>query len=150
MHEFDEELKELCKSLEREIEDYNKKFKVAGRISAEDLKVIDQLTHSLKSVKTTMAMMEGGSERGFYADGSNEGSYRGGSYRGGSFADEGGSNRYYMDGSGRRGRDSMGRFVSRSSYADDISYKLREIMERSNDDRTKQELRNIVEMMGQN
>jgi hypothetical protein len=145
MHEFVKELKELCESLEREIEDYNKKFKVAGRISAEDLKVIDQLTHSLKSGKTTMAMMEGGSERGYYADGSNEGSYRGGS-----FADEGGYNRYYMDGSGRRGRDSMGRYVSRSSYADDISYKLREIMERSNDDRTKQELRNIVEMMGQN
>lgn len=147
MHEFNEELKELCKSLEREIEDYNKKFKVAGRISAEDLKVIDQLTHSLKSVKTTMAMTEAGSERGYYAEGSN----RGGSYRGGSY-DDGGSNRYYMDeeGSGRRGRDSMGRFVSRSSYAEDLSYKLREIMEQSNDDRTKMQLRNMIEKMGQN
>jgi hypothetical protein len=141
MHEFIDELNDLCKTLEREISDHNQKIKVGGRLSVEDLRVIDQLTHALKSVKTTMAMMEAGSQ-GYNAGereshmGSNRGSYADNSY-------EGVSN-YYNEGSERRGRNSMGRFVSR---AGDVREEMRELMEHTNDPMVKQRLLSIMEEM---
>ena len=108
------ELHELCETIKEAIGEANEKIKKAGgSLSAGDVEYIDKLTHSLKSIKAVMAMMEdedGGEYSG--ADGS---SYRGGYsrryddgmhpiYRGGSYARGRGSNAR---------RDSMGRYSSR-------------------------------------
>lgn len=96
------ELHELCETIKEAISEANEKIKKAGgSLSAGDVEYIDKLTHSLKSIKAVMAMME--DEDGGEYSGS-DGSYRGGSYRGG----RGGSYRYSRadgttDGSYRRG-----------------------------------------------
>lgn len=117
------ELHELCETIKEAIGEANEKIKKAGgSLSAGDVEYIDKLTHSLKSIKAVMAMMD--EEDGGEYGGSDGGSYRGGSYRGG----RGGSYRYddgmmtggsYRGGSYARGRgsnarrDSMGRYSSR-------------------------------------
>ncbi len=74
-------LERLCKYVEDRLEmAVNKLASEGGKIDFEDAKFIEALTHSLKSIKTTMAMEGYG-----YSE--------------------------------ARGRDSMGRFSSRNSYA---------------------------------
>lgn len=133
MHNI-EDLHELCETISREIGDANEKIRQAGgKLSGEDLTYLDKLTHTLKSLKTTIAMMEADDgESGMYG---NEGSYRGrsrNSYRGG--------NSY------ARGRDRMGRFTSRRgySYDDGMIDELRELMESAPDERTKAEFRQFI------
>ena len=89
----------LCKELEDLVQ--------KGELSAGSLDAIDKITHSIKSLVTIIAMEEGGY--------SNDGSYDG--YNGGNGGMNGGSyNRGY---SGRRGRDSMGRYTSGRRYSRD-------------------------------
>lgn len=88
------DLKEmLCKELEDLVQ--------KGELSAGALDAVDKLTHSIKSLVTIIAMEEGGY--------SNDGSYDG--YNGGSYN--------YRGYSGRRGRDSMGRYTSGRRYSRD-------------------------------
>ena len=63
-----EELHELCDTISHEIEDANEKIRQAGgKMSAGDVDYIDKLTHTLKSLKTTIAMIEAeGGESGHY------------------------------------------------------------------------------------
>ena len=97
---------ELKDMLCEELEDVVKK----GELSAGDLDVVDKLTHSIKSLVTIMAMEEGGY--------SNDGSYDG--YNGNGGGMTGGSYNSYPRGySGRRGRDSMGRYTSGRRYSRD-------------------------------
>lgn len=92
------DLKEmLCKELEDLVQ--------KGELSAGALDAVDKLTHSIKSLLTIIAMEEGGY--------SNDGSYDG--YNGGG---NGGSYNY-RGYSGRRGRDSMGRYTSGRRYSRD-------------------------------
>lgn len=59
-------LHELCEVISRELEDVNQKIRSAGgSMSAGDLELVDKLTHALKSIKTTMAMMESEDEGGY-------------------------------------------------------------------------------------
>lgn len=97
-----ETLHDLCDTLSEELADVNEKIRKAGGMSAGDLETVDKLSHALKSIKTTIAMMESGYSQAAYPynDGRIYSDGRGGSYRGGSYA-------------GRRGnvrRDSMGRY----------------------------------------
>lgn len=125
-------LHELCDTITRELDDANEKIrKAGGKLSAGDVDYIDKLTHALKSIKTTVAMMESEDEGGYsgnymmprygytYADG-NRGGNRGGnmgvrsnrsSYRGNSYAQR---------------RDSMGLY-SREGYSYDDG--IKEIVE---------------------
>ena len=58
MHNI-EDLHELCETISREIGDANEKIrKAGGKMTSGDLEYIDRLTHALKSVKTTIAMVE--------------------------------------------------------------------------------------------
>lgn len=92
------ELHELCETIKEAIGEANEKIKKAGgSLSAGDVEYIDKLTHSLKSIKAVMAMMD-------EEDGGEYGGSDGGSYRGGSYARGRGSNAR---------RDSMGRYSSR-------------------------------------
>ena len=91
MKELYEDLHEVCEVAGQELGDMVNKLRSGGRMSGADLEAVDKLTHTIKSVKTTMAMMDA----------------------------EGESNRSYNDGYGSyaRRRDSMGRY-SRRAYDD--------------------------------
>lgn len=125
-------LYDLCETISRELEDANEKIRKAGGMSAGDLELVDKLSHALKSIKTTIAMMESEDEGGYsgrymprygyayndgrsYADGT---MMRGDSYGG-------------MSNAGRRNakRDSMGRYARDGgySYADSMESVLDEM-----------------------
>lgn len=167
--DYEKELYELCETIKEEIGEANEKIKKAGgKLSGSDVEYIDKLTHSLKSIKAVMAMMEDEGEDEYsgasYARGGRGGnrdgrSYRGGSYRGSSYDDgmmtggEGGS--YARDGRGRGSnarRDSMGRYSSRMdgySRHGDVVESLRDVMEEAPDERTRQEIQRLIEKMEQ-
>ena len=85
-----DDLHGACELMSRELgEIVDKVDQNGGKMSGADLDVIDKLTHGIKSVKTTMAMMD-----------AEDGSYSDGSYR-----------RPYGD--SYRRRDAMGRYSSR-------------------------------------
>lgn len=133
MHNI-EDLHELCETISREIGDANEKIrKAGGKLSGEDLTYLDKLTHTLKSLKTTIAMME--------AEDGESGRYSMPHY---SYGDG-----YNYGGSYRRGRDSMGRYTSRRgySYDDGMIEELRSLMESAPDEATKREFRQFIVKM---
>jgi len=132
-----EALYDLCDTISKEIEKANAKIqKSGGSISASDLDVVDKLTHSLKSIKTAIAMME---SEGSYESGAHSGSYRG-SYDGGSYRGSYDGGMSYARGRGRGAkRDSMGRYSSERGYSrdadmEDLIGDLRSMMDRWPDD----------------
>lgn len=135
MHNI-EDLHELCETISREIGDANEKIRSAGgKLSGEDLTYLDKLTHTLKSLKTTIAMVE--------AEDGESGRYMPNSY--GMYGTNGG----YNGNSYRRVRDSMGRYTSRRgySYDDGMIEELRSLMESAPDERTKSEFRQFIAKM---
>lgn len=147
------DLHETCETLSRELGEANEKIKRAGgKLSAGDLEYIDKLTHAIKSVKTTIAMMEAEDEgeSGYYMP-----MYGGRSYGGRSYADGmGGEGRSYARGrsSYARGRDSMGRFTSRRggmSYDDGMVEELRDLMDRAPDEPTRREFQKLITKLEQ-
>ena len=148
MHELYEDLTEICEVLADELNKTNDKLeKSGGQISAGDLDYIDKLTHALKSVKTTKALMEAEEDGYSYDDMSYErgrsnrgGSYeRGGSYRGNSYARGRGTNAR---------RDSRGRYSSRGySRDDDMIMELRELMQDAPDEHTRKEFQKFITKM---
>lgn len=107
--DFIDNLYKLCSTIENEIADANEKIEKAGdKLSAGDIDYIDKLTHTLKSVKAVIGMMEGERDDE-YSSRYDDGSYR---YDGGSYARGRGS---------RAKRDSMGRYAS--AYRGDSSYR---------------------------
>lgn len=156
--DYEKELHELCETIKEEIAEANKKIKNAGgKLSAGDVEYIDKLTHSLKSIKAVLSMMEDDEEDEYSSR--YPMSYRGRSYRGGSYRyddgmmDEGRS--YARDGRGRGSnaqRDSRGRYSSRMdgySRHGDVVESLREVMEEAPDERTRQEIQRLIEKMEQ-
>ena len=146
-------LHKICEALFEELSDYSRKIEKSDDMSAGDLETIDKLSHALKSIKTTIAMMEADEEDG-------------NSYRGGN------SNRYipwyggmsYEDGnmgvdrsnrgmsSARRGRanNPMGRNqYSREggySYAEEeFEMALRDAMNAAPDDRMREKIKKMME-----
>ena len=150
-------LYELCDTLSREIDKANAKIRKAnGELTAGDIEYIDKLTHSLKSVKTTLAMMEaedggsydGYSRRRYSRDGgsyrrSYDGSYDDMAYDDGSY-DDGGS---YARGRYAK-RDSMGRYA-RDGYSRHANMveELRDLMKDAPDERTRKEMERLVNKM---
>ena len=133
-------MKHICEILENELANVNKKLdKSDGVLSGDDISYIDKLTHSIKSIKTTIAMMEAEDEgeSGYYMP-----------HYGRSYADG-------MNGDGRsyaRGRDSMGRFTSRRggmSYDDGMVEELRDLMDRAPDEATRREFHKLITKLEQ-
>lgn len=134
-----ETLHKLCEALMEELEEYSKKIEKTDGMSVGDLEAVDKLTHALKSIKTTIAMMESDDEGG-------------NSFRGGN------SNRY-MPGYGRsyarrggRGNNPMGRNqYSRDggySYAEEeFQSALEEALNAAPDDRIREKLQRIMDDM---
>lgn len=137
-----EELKKICDTLNRELEHANEKIsRAGGNITGDDLSYIDRLTHAIKSVKTTMAMMESedGGESGYYMP------MYGRSYYDRSYGMRDGN-------SYARRRDSMGRFTSRRggmSYDDGMVEELRDLMDRAPDEATKREFHKLITRLEQ-
>lgn len=131
------DLHETCETLSRELGEANEKIKRAGgKMSSGDLEYLDRLTHAIKSVKTTIAMMEAedGGESGYYMPmyGRSYGDRSYGMRDGNSYA---------------RRRDSMGRFTSRRggmSYDDGMVEELRDLMDRAPDEATKREFHKLI------
>lgn len=116
-------LYDLCEMLDDELKDIVKK----GDISPTELDRAYRAVDIIKDIKTVEAMENSGysndgysnnsynSYRGSY-DGSYDGSYGYGNSNDGRRGRDGdGDGRYSEDSSYRRGRDSMGRYVSRDS-----------------------------------
>lgn len=153
--DYEKELYELCETIKEEISEANEKIKKAGgKLSAGDVEYIDKLTHSLKSIKAVMAMMDDEDDdemsqrySGVYRRGR---SYRGGSYDDGMMD---GTGRSYARGRGSNARrDSMGRYSSRMdgySRHGDVVESLREVMEEAPDDRTRMDIQRLIEKMEQ-
>lgn len=143
--DFEKDLHELCETLSREIGEANEKIrKAGGKLSAGDLEYVDKLTHALKSVKATIAMMEDEGYSEYYPMTSHDNRNMGGTMY------HGRSSRGSYQGSYARGprRDSMGRY-SRSyrdgySRGSDMVDELRELMEDAPDDRTKAEFQRFI------
>lgn len=127
-----EELKKICDTLNRELEHANEKIsRAGGNITGDDLSYIDRLTHAIKSVKTTIAMME--------ADGGESGYYMPNRMYGNSYGRDS-----YRDGDSYR-RDSMGRYSSRRSYDSGLAEELRDIMEKTPDESVKRDIKRAID-----
>lgn len=137
------ELHELCETISSEIAESNEKIRAAGgKLSAGDVDYIDKLTHTLKSIKATIAMMEdedGYSSAPYYMGGSYRGGNRGGSYRDGSYARRRNTR-----------RDSMGRYSS-NGYSRDggMVEELRELMEDAPNEAIKRDIQRLVDKIEQ-
>lgn len=133
-------LHKICKALMEELEDYSKRIEKTDGMSAGDLEAIDKLSHALKSIKTTIAMMEaddGYSERYMpYFGGMSytQGGNRGGSGRGG----QGGESSYARG--GRRGM--VNNPTGRNQYSREGGYSYADGM-----DELLNELRGMMDML---
>lgn len=147
------ELHEMCETLNRAIKEANEKIRTAGgKVSPGDMDFINKLTHSLKSVKATIAMLEDEEEDDGYSERYSR------NYSGRRYSREG---RSYDDGSYARGRgsyakrDSMGRYSSRYSRNDgysnhgDMVDDLRDLMNDAPDDATRQEMQRLIQKLEQ-
>lgn len=115
-------LHEMCETISREIEDANEKIRMGGgKLSAGDIDYVDKLTHALKSLKTTIAMME--------ADDGYSNRYDGRSYNDGMSDGRSYNDRSYARGRGRNANRYMdGRYAPRGySYADGMDSVLEEM-----------------------
>lgn len=137
MYDMYEELEELCETTSRELKDANEKIRNSGgRISTGDMDYLDKLTHMIKSIKTTLAMIKGEDE-GYFDD--NSSSYR--SY----------SRMYGARGRGSNARrDSMGRYMGSRSYRDNESGmigELKELMENAPNDHVRRKFEKFISEM---
>lgn len=128
------DLYELCDTVSREIGRVNQKIGTSGgRLAGSDIDYIDKLTHTLKSIKTTMAMEE-----------------EGGSYEG-SYQNSGRSNAQAMAQAmrrgGRTGANQYGSYRSYARAADDFASKLEDLMEEAPDEQTRKEIERLVGKM---
>ena len=157
MSEKIEMLHKLCEALTEELEDYSKKIERADGMSAGDLEAVDKLSHALKSVKTTIAMMEAEDEGGNSYRGGNSNRYMpwygGMSYEDGRGSQGGNSNRGGMS-SARRGRGNNP--TGRNQYSRDGGYSyaeegfemaLQEAMDAAPDDHVREKLKRIMNEM---
>ena len=142
MKEYIEELHELCETVNSEIAEANKKIRSGnGKLSAGDVEYLDKLTHMLKSIKTTIAMME--------ADEDGEYSHNWRMPYGRSYADDGRGMSYARGRNTRR--DSMGRYSRTSgySYADgmeELLSEMRDMMSELPEDK-RREVQRFVDKM---
>lgn len=138
MHDTMAQLEELWGTATNALKDYNQKIrKSGGEMTPGDVEYCDKLTHTLKSIKKTMEMLE-----------DEDYSYMGDSYA------RGGYGRNYASGYSRNGhsyvrgrnapRDSMGRY----SRDGDVMDQLRDVMDRATDERTRQDIQRIMDNMG--
>lgn len=126
-----DDLRELCDIIEHEIGEANDKIRSAGgKLTAGDVDYVDKLTHTLKSIKATMAMVENENGYSNRAWPDINGGYRyGGGYRTG-----------YARGNRRDGSNGYSR-------DDGMIEDLREMMNNAPNESVKRELQRVLEKM---
>lgn len=129
MHRLYDDLEEICEFLADDLTKTNEKLsKAGGEISAGDLEYINRLTHAIKSVKTSMAMIDAEESGYSYDDGMsmNRGSYaRGRNSR----------------------RDSRGRYSRGNSRDSGMISELRDLMKDAPDEQTRMEMQRMISRM---
>lgn len=145
--EYLNDLYELCDIISRKVREATEKIRSAGgELSGGDVEYVDKLTHTLKSIKTTIAMMEAEDGRS-NRDGYN-GNYNGGT---GNSYKYGYNSGYYYDGNsmarGRNARrDSMGRYSGHPDRQEAMEH-LRMAMESAPDEETQQKIERVMGSM---
>ena len=139
-------LKELCELKETvadKIADANKKIRQAGgKMDANDVEIIDKLSHSMKSLVTTCAMLEA-EENGYSGDYVPTVHYPVGAR----YSREDSGNRgSYSRNEGRYSRENRNHGYSRTS---DMSEQLRQMMDEAPDDVTRMEIKKLMDRMDQ-
>ena len=137
------ELEQLCRVVEDEIKRVNQKLeKSGGELTGDDISYVDKLTHAMKSIKTTMAMIESEDEYSNYGGYDQNG---GGSYR-----------NYPNGGSYARGRgtyakrDSRGRYSSNGySSHGDMAEELRRLMNEAPNDQIRMDIQRLADKVEQ-
>ena len=135
------ELKELKETIGNEIAQANKEIKKAGGdLNTGDIEMIDKLTHAMKSLETTCAMLEAGD------DGYSEryvGPYYGG-YSGRNYSrdNRNGSGNYgsYARNESRYNRNGYSRGV-------DWNERLRMMMDEAPDEQTRMDIKRMMDRM---
>ena len=148
MNDYIDTLHDICDVMMKELEKSNEKIKMSGgEVSGSDIEYLDKLTHGIKSIKTTIAMMEAEDE--YSGDYDSDMNMRGGR------SNRGYSRRgSYARGRGRGSRakrDSMGRYSSEMGYSKDdgMIMELRELMEDAPDEKTRMEFQRFIKKMEQ-
>lgn len=136
-----ETLYDLCEIVSRELEECNEKVrKAGGKLSPGDIEYLDKLTHMLKSLKTTIAMMESEGEDGGYSNRGYMPNWGGYAYEGGnSYAGRMNAKR---DSMGRYSRESRDYSRNRGNSYGGSGYSYAEDMEE-----TKDEMRELAQKM---
>ena len=158
-------LYELCETISMELESCNEKIRQAnGKLSPGDIDYLDKLTHTMKSLKAVIGMLEAQDsgysghfwDGRYYFDGgnsmegsSNRGSYEGASGRG---SYEGGSSNRGSYGRGRNAnRDRMGRYAergySRADAEEDFRTEIEELMNKAPDEQSRKKLEKLMQDM---
>ena len=130
------EVYDLKETVGHKIAQANKKIKAnGGDIANDDVEIIDKLTHSLKSLVTTCAMLEAEDDDGGYS-----GRYMPTWNPGISYG--------YA---GRERRDGGNSYENRDGYSrtGDMLDQLREMMEDAPDDVTRMEIKKLMDKMDQ-
>ncbi|MBO7670393.1 MAG: hypothetical protein J6S60_07360 [Oscillospiraceae bacterium] len=140
-----ETLEKLCEIVDKRLEmAVDELSREGGKLSMDDARYLDLLTHTQKSIKTTMAMEGyGNSERrgrdsmGRYIsrDGGDGGNSGWGYYP--RAWDDGGSYRSYRGSS----------YEGRSMHGEDVKAELRELMEKADDERVRRALHTAMQQM---
>ena len=138
------ELYEAKETVGNEIGDLNKKIRNnGGKITGADVDMLDKLTHSMKSLATTCAMLEAEEEgySGHYMPMPYGYSHNGNGYsRNGN--DHSGNGGGYSRRYSRESRDGYG-----YSGKGDMTDQLRQMMDEAPDDLTRREIQKLMERM---
>ena len=147
------EVYDLKETVGHKIAQANKKIKAnGGDIANDDVEIIDKLTHSLKSLVTTCAMLEAEEDddgySGRYMPAYNPGVHYGYSRRDGMDNGYGGETRNGYSGN----HDGYSRKYSREtrngySRTGDMTDQLRQMMEEAPDEITRMEIKKLVDQM---
>jgi hypothetical protein len=141
------EVYDLKETVGHKIAQANKKIKAnGGDIENDDIGMIDELSHSLKSLVTTCAMLEAeedGGYSGHYAPMWNPGVHYG--------YGNAGRDDYSRNGGGNEGGYSRNRYsrMGRDGYSrnGDMSDQLRQMMDEAPDEVTRMEIKKLMDRM---
>lgn len=143
------ELKELKETIGNEIAQANKEIKKSGGdLNTGDIEMIDKLTHAMKSLATTCAMLEAEENDGYSERYMPMGPYYGGAYSGrndGYIRERNGSGNYggYSRNEGRYSRETRNGY----SRGLDWSEHLRTMMDEAPDEATRQDIKKLMDRM---
>lgn len=137
-----EALESICKVLTKELSKVVEKLESSGSvISPSDVEYVNNLTHAIKSVETTKAMLS--------AEG--EGSYDDGMSRNDGYSNRGRGRYARRDSNGRYASDGYSERYSRNGYSregysrnNEMVSELRNLMEDAPDENTKMEFKKFI------